>query len=306
MSQTLLLADDSVTIQRVIELTFAHEDVRVIAVSDGQRAIDWMEGSVPDILLADVAVPLMDGYSLAEYVRKSSRLSHVPVLLLAGAFEPVDRARVQQVGCDGVLIKPFEPQQLVSTVKDLLARRPVVSAAAVGAGRDRSARWSGEAEPANVTPFPAPSSSPIRLGDPMPQHASLDRSGGHPEPLELPSRNLWEGETVSLPRADMPLGSGVPSLSPTSSAVPSGAGAPAGKVSLVNAFSALLAAEQAVPAPAAATQAAGPAMTEASIEEAVRRVLVRMTDDLVRRLVLETAERLIREEIEKIKASPDY
>src|SRR6185436_9603653 len=84
--KTLLLADDSVTIQRVIELTFAHEDVRVIPVSDGQRAIEWLEGGVPDIFLADVGVPGMDGYSLAEYVKSSPRLNHVPVLLLAGAF----------------------------------------------------------------------------------------------------------------------------------------------------------------------------------------------------------------------------
>jgi hypothetical protein len=72
------------------------------------------------------------------------------------------------------------------------------------------------------------------------------------------------------------------------------------KVTLANAFTALLAAEQSMP-----TGPAPVAMTEASIEDAVRRVLVRMTDDLVRRIVVDTAERLIREEIERIKASPD-
>jgi len=309
MSKTLLLADDSVTIQRVIELTFAHEDVRVISVSDGQRAIEWLEGGVPDIFLADVGVPGMDGYSLAEYVKSSPRLSQVPVLLLAGAFEPVDRGRVQQVGCDGVLIKPFEPQQLVSTVKELLARRPVVSAAAPSGGRDRSAsRWGGEPEQANVTPFPAPAGTPLRLGDPVAHPAAHDRLGGHPEPLELPSRNLWESaatEAAPLPRADAPLAS-AHSHSAASAMSASGSAAAGGKVSLASAFSALLAAEQAAPGPSAAASAGSPAVTEATIEEAVRRVLVRMTDDLVRRLVLETAERLIREEIEKIKASPDY
>jgi hypothetical protein len=72
-------------------------------------------------------------------------------------------------------------------------------------------------------------------------------------------------------------------------------------VTLANAFTALLAAEQSMPPPAAPVAA----MTEASIEDAVRRVLVRMTDDLVRRIVVDTAERLIREEIERIKANPD-
>jgi CheY-like chemotaxis protein len=233
----------------------------------------------------------------------------VPVLLLAGAFEPIDRGRVQQVGCDGVLIKPFEPQQLVSTVKELLARRPAVSAAASSAGRDRSAaRWGGEPESANVTPFPAPAGTSLRLGDPVAHPAAHDRVGGHPEPLELPSRNLWESsatEAAPIPRADAPLASGS-SLSAGPATSAPGSGASGGKVSLVNAFSALLAAEQAVPGPSGAASTGSPAVTEATIEEAVRRVLVRMTDDLVRRLVLETAERLIREEIEKIKASPDY
>ncbi len=65
MPKTLLLADDSVTIQRVIELTFAHEDIRVVSVSDGRRAVQWLEGEWPDIVLADVDVPEVDGYEIA-------------------------------------------------------------------------------------------------------------------------------------------------------------------------------------------------------------------------------------------------
>ena len=300
MSKTLLLADDSVTIQRVIELTFAHEDVRVISVSDGQRAVDWMEGSSPDILLADVGVPVIDGYALAEHVKSTPRLNHVPVLLLAGAFEPLDRVRVQQAGCDGVLIKPFEPQQLVSTVKELLAK-PVslATAAQVVAGGRSQSRRGAEAETATVTPFPGP--VPARSSDAAAEAAALDRAGAHPEPLELPTRNLWELDAAPAPR---PADSEAPA--PTS-ALSAALSAPAGgKVSLVNAFSALLAAEQAVPSATTSTAAPAAAISEATVEDAVRRVLVRMTDDLVRRLVLETAERLIREEIEKIKQSPDY
>jgi CheY-like chemotaxis protein len=109
MTKTLLLADDSVTIQRVIELTFTHEDIRVVSVGDGQRAVQWMESESPDIVLADVDVPEIDGYALAAHMKKSPRLKGVPVLLLAGAFEPVDQRRADQIGCDGVLIKPFEP-----------------------------------------------------------------------------------------------------------------------------------------------------------------------------------------------------
>jgi CheY-like chemotaxis protein len=285
MPKTLLLADDSVTIQRVIELTFAHEDVRVVAVSDGRRAIQWLEGEWPDVVLADVDVPEVDGYQIAKHVKNSSRLKNVPVLLLAGAFEPVDEDRVRAVGCDGVLVKPFEPQQLVTRVKGLLARQPEAVLAGVGA----DGRGAG-AELASVTPFPG-----VRGFDAV----------GDPEPLEPPTRPVWE---IGLPErpAERPVHSAVPAAAVAAPAPePVRAAAPqASKVSLVSAFSALLAAEHtAAPTPVASAAAAP--VTEATVEDAVRRVLVRMTDDLVRRIVVETAERLIREEIEKIKANPE-
>jgi DNA-binding response OmpR family regulator len=276
MPKTLLLVDDSVTIQRVIELTFAHEDVRVVSISDGRRAVQWMDSEWPDIVLGDVEVPEMDGYAVASYVKTSPRLKQVPVLILAGAFEPVDQDRANSIGCEGVLVKPFEPQQLVARVKELLSAPPPASG---GSRRTES--------DATVKPFPAAvsgrpnddngSAPPLRLN-----YAAAAADAGQ-EVLEPPSRPVWEGGAMS----------GAPKPEPPP--------APPQKVSLVNAFSALLAAEQSGPAPAAS----GGQVSDASIEDAVRRVLSRMTDDLVRRIVVETAERLIKEEIEKIKANPE-
>src|SRR5712691_12243169 len=121
--QTLLLADDSVTIQRVIELTFADEDVKVVAVSDGDQAIERLEAaSPPDIVLADIGMPGKNGYEVAQYIKRSPKLARIPVVLLTGAFEPVDQARAAEAGCDGILAKPFEPQLVIMRVKDLLAK----------------------------------------------------------------------------------------------------------------------------------------------------------------------------------------
>ena len=94
----LLLADDSVTIQRVIELTFADENVQVIAVGDGQQAIDRVKADRPDIVLADIGMPERDGYEVASFIKSTPEFSHIPVLLLTGAFEPVDEARSRAVG----------------------------------------------------------------------------------------------------------------------------------------------------------------------------------------------------------------
>lgn len=121
MSSTLLLADDSVTIQRVIELTFQNEDIRVIATSDGESAIQRIDADPPDIVLADVGMPKQDGYAVSAHVKNTPMLRKIPVLLLTGAFEPVDEDKARASGCDGILVKPFEPQQLIGRVKELLA-----------------------------------------------------------------------------------------------------------------------------------------------------------------------------------------
>ena len=123
MSHTLLLAEDSVTIQRVIELTFADEDIRVIAVGDGQQAIDRLAADPPDIVLADIGMPERDGYEVATFIKEDPALAHIPVVLLTGAFESVDEDRARQVGCDAVLVKPFEPQVVIDRVHELLGVR---------------------------------------------------------------------------------------------------------------------------------------------------------------------------------------
>lgn len=127
MPHTLLLADDSVTIRRVIELTFTDESVRVVSVSSGREAIERIESASeeekPDIVLADIGMADVSGYDIAAYIKGRPALRHIPVVLLAGAFEPLDEARARQAGSDGVLVKPFEPQMVVARVRELLGRQ---------------------------------------------------------------------------------------------------------------------------------------------------------------------------------------
>src|SRR5688572_6002498 len=121
MPPKLLLADGNSTIQRVVELTFAGEDVQVITVNDGEQAIARVQSDRPDIVLADIGIPKRSGYDVAAFIKGNAALSHIPVLLLTGAFEPVDEARVSRTRCDGVLVKPFEPRQVIDRVRELLA-----------------------------------------------------------------------------------------------------------------------------------------------------------------------------------------
>ena len=141
MPYKLLLADDSVTIQRVIELTFADEDVQVKAVGDGQQAIDQILAEPPDIVLADVGMPVRDGYAVAAFIKDTPSLEHIPVLLLTGAFEPVDEDRARAVRCNGVLAKPFEPQLLIGRVKVAARRRHALAVPPAGRSGAGPPRW---------------------------------------------------------------------------------------------------------------------------------------------------------------------
>ncbi|MDQ3213652.1 MAG: response regulator [Acidobacteriota bacterium] len=164
MPYKLLLADDSVTIQRVIELTFADEDVQVLAVGDGKKAMASIQADRPDIVLADVGMPEHDGYEVAAFIKSHPELAHIPVLLLTGAFEPVDEARARAVGCDGVLVKPFEPQMVINRVKDLLAgRRPagVWTVTAPSPSAQASSGRSDSAQPGASAPSAVPAAGSL-------------------------------------------------------------------------------------------------------------------------------------------------
>lgn len=120
MRKKLLLADDSSTIQRVIELTFSGEDVEVLTAGDGEEAIARIPKEKPDIVLADIGMPKRSGYEVSAFVKGNAELQNIPVLLLAGAFEPVDEAKAKEAKCDGVLVKPFEPHHVIARVRELI------------------------------------------------------------------------------------------------------------------------------------------------------------------------------------------
>lgn len=118
--RTLLLADDSVTVQRVIALTFADEPISVVTCADGRQAMERMTAQRPDIVLAGTTLPQVSGYDLARFMRSTPELRDVPVLLLTGAFETVDEARLESSGANGVIEKPVEPNNVIGRVKELL------------------------------------------------------------------------------------------------------------------------------------------------------------------------------------------
>lgn len=120
MRKTILVADDSATIRRVVELAFSESDVRVQSAGSGREALERLQSDPPDLVLADVVMPEPSGYEICREVKRSAR--PVPVLLLAGTFEPFDADRARECGADGHIVKPFESRTLLAKVSELLAR----------------------------------------------------------------------------------------------------------------------------------------------------------------------------------------
>lgn len=372
MPHHLLLADDSVTIQRVIKLTFADEDVEVVAVGDGDQAVAALDKAAPDIVLADVAMPGKSGYDVAQYIRHTPRLAHIPVVLLTGAFEPIDEARAAEVGCDGVLAKPFEPEAVVSRVRELLSRArpqaaavpiapavaavasvasaaaPAYAASAVSAGSGgtlanlatfaqvahaAATPASGPFAPIKAVPSPVPMEPPARTKGPdidayfdrLDQaFANLAASPKPPAPQPEPAAPVFEtAAPAPLPGPQGPL-AGMAASRP-------GPHAPAASdaSSLADVFEGLLAAPAPAPvpaagpgpvavppaplpfkSPAAVERAPAPhadaALSDAQIDLIVGRTLdrlqERMTAGNLPEIVAQVAERLVRDEIAKIKS----
>lgn len=132
----LLLADDSTTIQKVVNLTFADEGIEVVAVGDGDAAMQKFVEHAPDLVMVDVNMPGADGYKICEIIKGDEETAHIPVILLVGSFEPFDKAEAERVGADAFLTKPFQSiRQLAGKVHSLLDASPS-AAAAVGEETD--------------------------------------------------------------------------------------------------------------------------------------------------------------------------
>jgi CheY-like chemotaxis protein len=123
VSFRLLLADDSVTIQKVVELILADEDCEVKSVNNGEEALALLTSFYPDVVLADTEMPRVNGYELCERIKQEPGTNAIPVILLTGAFEPLDEERARKVKADDSLIKPFEAQELMDKIHSALAMK---------------------------------------------------------------------------------------------------------------------------------------------------------------------------------------
>jgi DNA-binding response OmpR family regulator len=122
MRRTILLADDSPTIQRLVTNTFADADYEIISVSNGEAAIKKFEEIHPHVVLADIYMPGKNGYEVCAYVRQHRSAGDTPVVLLVGAFDAFDEDKAKEIGATANITKPFEPHALVALVESVMPR----------------------------------------------------------------------------------------------------------------------------------------------------------------------------------------
>ena len=221
----ILVADDNSNIQKMVGLALKDQGIDVIAVGNGEAAVRKISDVRPDLVLADVFMPVRNGYEVCKYVKDDSSLAHIPVILLVGAFDPLDEQEAQRVGADGVLKKPFvPPDPLISMVKSALQRAsaaqavaaadkgnttsmiggPITAGGAAVASGAKNNGAPGVADRPNATVVSAPAAFAVPQQEPVIEsEAFVDEIPAKPETLTIESagKPLAFGSLLETPAA---------------------------------------------------------------------------------------------------------
>lgn len=123
MAYRIALADDSETIRKVVQLVLEPEGFTIAAYRNGEEALEAIALDPPDLVFADIDLPKMSGVLLCTSIKDDPSTSHIPVILLVGAFEAFDEDAARLSGADDIIIKPFESRELASKVKALVSKK---------------------------------------------------------------------------------------------------------------------------------------------------------------------------------------
>ncbi len=161
----ILVADDNTNIQKMVALAFHDRGIDVTAVGNGEAAVRRLPELNPDLILADIFMPVRNGYELCEWVKKDEKYAHIPVILLVGAFDPLDEKEARRVGADGVLKKPFiPPDPLIAMVTAALEKHSKLPVESVAVKQ------------------PAPATPPPVAALPVPAQVEMAPVPEYPEP----------------------------------------------------------------------------------------------------------------------------
>jgi CheY-like chemotaxis protein len=198
----ILLADKSITIQKVVEMLFSGKEYEVLCVSDGETALSEARRITPDVVLADIDLPRIDGYSLATRLKQETALARTPVILMMSRDDVFDANKASQASVVDHIAKPFESQELIGKVRKSVSaasprpaepaavahpstappQRPPVAPMAPASGASTKPAAPGQAPPTDI----------FDIIQEAPTHADLKRAS--PPPPE--EEGVYEVEPV--------------------------------------------------------------------------------------------------------------
>ena len=272
----ILIVEDSVTMRRVMEMTFAGEDAELLAVESGEIALQQGRDFGPDVAFIDASLPGIDGYEVTRAMKSDPQLAGTSVILMASQHRPLDEARASEVGADGHILKPFDTQDAINKATEL-------------AGQDEAfydAPSIPVARPATAPPTARPATTP-----PTPIAQPSYRPTPPPLPVNGPS---------SRPMAPKPMSTGTPL---TGAHVAVASTYPSQPVAAV-----LSSTSMPVPATAAVNEALSHSVVE-RLEtlgltpdqvEGVLKLSAEVVERVVWEVVPELAEAMIREELHRL------
>lgn len=177
MASTLLAVDDSVTMRKVLEITFAGQDFRVVTANSADAALQKLKSDKPDLVITDITLEPKNGYELCKAIKQASPATQV--LILSSKQNPFDPAKGSSALADDHMDKPFDTQQMIDKVKKLLSSRG-------------EARPAAGAQPA-AAPAPAPAAAaPARQSSTSP---AVSPAGASASPLQRAKTLIYTANT---------------------------------------------------------------------------------------------------------------
>jgi CheY-like chemotaxis protein len=184
VGDVVLIADDEEDIIRFVEINLRLEGLDVLTARDGEEALQQALHQRPSLLLLDAMMPRMDGYEVCAKLRADERTFQMPIIMLTAKSLEADRVLAREVGADDVIIKPFDPTDLVDKVKTLLAGGVRPAAAGAWSEPSEGEPWltGGGDDPPGGGAWPAAEVPSGGSGDPWFGDAAPSRGDGDPEP----------------------------------------------------------------------------------------------------------------------------
>lgn len=197
MPVNILVADDSATMRRIMELTFAGEEAKVVSVNSGDAAVAKAQELKPDVVFADASMSGMDGYGLAAAIKATAGLENAAVIVMASQKHPYDEGKAKAAGVDDHILKPFDSQHVIDRVNQVLSKPRAKAAGGAAAAAPPPPAARPAPPPVAAPPTPAASRAPQsggtmvfepKLTPAHPQPAVRAAAPAAPAPAPAPAR----------------------------------------------------------------------------------------------------------------------